>query len=298
MPSAVALVFTSEIAARALVIAVDAPAAALLLAPLDAEAAQLAAAVAYAPIASVSLGVAEGATRTPVSGFGFLVPRDLGVDLLGGLFMSQLFASRAPAGHELITALIGGARWRGVVDAADAEIERRVLAGIDRALGLRGVPRTLAISRWTHAVPQPGVDHVARIAALRRRFAGDAGLALAGAWLDGVAVGDLLLVHGWLAPCRDRIRLVEVVRVAHASHDLLRLGATDVLGRPPRHVADELMRRWAQRTGREAPTLVVERRASDDWSASAEEETYLRQAVREDRACDDDRDPQPLRRRA
>ena len=179
-----------EIAARALVIAVDAPAAALLLAPLDAEAAQLAAAVAYAPIASVSLGVAEGATRTPVSGFGFLVPRDLGVDLLGGLFMSQLFASRAPAGHELITALIGGARWRGVVDAADAEIERRVLAGIDRALGLRGVPRTLAISRWTHAVPQPGVDHVARIAALRRRFAGDAGLALAGAWLDGVAVGD------------------------------------------------------------------------------------------------------------
>jgi oxygen-dependent protoporphyrinogen oxidase len=179
-----------EIAARSLVLAVDAPAAAKLLASLDAEAAQLAAGVAYAPIASVALGVDAGALRRPIAGFGFLVPRDLGVDLLGALFMSQLFSGRAPQGHDLVTALIGGARWPGIVDATDAEIERRVLAGLDRALGLTAAPRVLAISRWPHAVPQPGVDHVARIAALRARFARDAALALAGGWLDGVAVSD------------------------------------------------------------------------------------------------------------
>jgi oxygen-dependent protoporphyrinogen oxidase len=179
-----------EIAARAVVLAVDAPAAARLLAPLDAEAARLAAGVDYAPIASVALGVAAKALRRPIAGFGFLVPRDLGVDLLGALYMSQLFSDRAPPGHELVCALIGGARWPGVVGATEAEIERRVLAGLDRALGLAAAPRVLAISRWTHAVPQPGVDHVARVAALRARFAQDATLALAGAWLDGVAVGD------------------------------------------------------------------------------------------------------------
>jgi oxygen-dependent protoporphyrinogen oxidase len=179
-----------EIAARALVLAVDAPAAARLLAPLDAEAARLAAGIAYAPIASVALGVDVGALRRPIAGFGFLVPRDLGVDLLGALYMSQLFSGRAPHGHELVSALIGGARWPGVVAATDAEIERRVLAGLDRALGLSAAPRVLAISRWTHAVPQPGVDHVARIAALRACLAQDASLALAGAWLDGVAVSD------------------------------------------------------------------------------------------------------------
>jgi protoporphyrinogen/coproporphyrinogen III oxidase len=179
-----------EIAARALVLAVDAPAAARLLESLDGEASRLAAGVAYAPIASVALGVDAGALHRPIAGFGFLVPRELGVDLLGALYMSQLFSGRAPQGHELVTALIGGARWPGVVDASDAEIERRVRAGLDRALGLTAAPRVLAISRWTHAVPQPGIDHIARIAALRARFAQDATLALAGAWLDGVAVSD------------------------------------------------------------------------------------------------------------
>jgi oxygen-dependent protoporphyrinogen oxidase len=179
-----------EIRARALVLAVDAPAAAKLLAPLDGEAAKLAEGVAYAPIASVALGVDPHALRRPIAGFGFLVPRDQGLDLLGALFMSQLFSGRAPAGRELVTALIGGARWRGAVDASDAEITRRVLGGLDRALGLAAEPRVLAITRWTHAVPQPGVDHVERIAALRARFANDPNLAFAGGWLDGVALSD------------------------------------------------------------------------------------------------------------
>jgi oxygen-dependent protoporphyrinogen oxidase len=179
-----------EIRARALVLAVDAPAAAKLLAPLDGEAAKLAEGVAYAPIASVALGVDPHALRRPIAGFGFLVPRDQGLDLLGALFMSQLFSGRAPAGRELVTALIGGARWRGAVDASDAEITRRVLGGLDRALGLAAEPRVLAITRWTHAVPQPGVDHVERIAALRARFANDPNLAFAGGWLDGVSVSD------------------------------------------------------------------------------------------------------------
>jgi oxygen-dependent protoporphyrinogen oxidase len=169
---------------------VDAPAAARLLGPLDGEAARLAAGVAYAPIASVALAIDAGALRRPIAGFGFLVPRQLALDLLGALYMSQLFSGRAPQGHELVTALIGGARWHGVVDATDAEIEQRVLAGLDRALGLTAAPRVLGISRWTHAVPQPGVDHVARIAALRARLEHDESLALAGAWLDGVAVSD------------------------------------------------------------------------------------------------------------
>jgi oxygen-dependent protoporphyrinogen oxidase len=118
------------------------------------------------------------------------VPRDLGLDLLGALFMSQLFAGRAPAGRELVTALIGGARWPGVASAADDEIVTRALAGLDRALGLAAPPRVLAISRWTHAVPQPGVDHLASVAALRARLASDPTLALTGGWLDGVSVAD------------------------------------------------------------------------------------------------------------
>ncbi|HEU4427487.1 MAG TPA: protoporphyrinogen oxidase [Myxococcota bacterium] len=198
---------SGEIRAKSLVLAVDAPAAAKLLAPLDAEAGKLAAGVAYAPIASVALDVDPRALRRPLAGFGFLVPRDQGLDLLGALFMSQLFSGRVPAGRELVSALIGGARWPGVVDASDEEITRRVAAGLDRALGLEATPRVLAISRWTHAVPQPGVDHPARIAALRARFASGPPLAFAGGWLDGVALSDafasgLAAGRGLVGPAR------------------------------------------------------------------------------------------------
>jgi oxygen-dependent protoporphyrinogen oxidase len=179
-----------EVAARTLVVAADAPAAARLFAPLDPEAAQIAAGIRYVPIASVSLDVDPRALRRPLGGFGFLVPRDQGLDLLGALFMSQLFSGRAPAGRELVTALIGGARWPVVHDASDDEVARRVCAGLDRALGLTAAPRVLAISRWTHAVAQPAADHAARVAALRARFAETPSLQLAGGWLDGVALGD------------------------------------------------------------------------------------------------------------
>jgi hypothetical protein len=89
---------------------------------------------------------------------------------------------------------------------------------------------------------------------------------------DAFAEGDLLLIHGWLPPCRDRLRLAEVVRVERGSHDLLQLGGFDVIGREAQSLARDLMERLAKRMGSAAPLLIVERRAAEHWSASAEEE--------------------------
>jgi oxygen-dependent protoporphyrinogen oxidase len=178
--------------AQAVVLAADAAGAAALLSTLDAEAAAFLRGLAHAPIASVALALDEGATGQPIAGFGFLVPRDVGLDLLGALFMSRLFPERAPAGSQLVTAMLGGLRWPGALDAADEEILRRVHAGLDRALGLRGTPRTLAITRWPRAVPQPGPGHVSALRAIRARLAAFPPLALAGGCWDGVALGSAL----------------------------------------------------------------------------------------------------------
>ena len=59
-------------------------------------------------------------------------------------------------------------------------------------LGLREAPRPLAVTRWRRAVPQPGVDHPRLVAVLRDRIARRPRLALAGAYLDGVAFGEAL----------------------------------------------------------------------------------------------------------
>ena len=65
-------------------------------------------------------------------------------------------------------------------------------AGLDRALGLRDEPDFLGIARWPAAIPQPDREHPRRIAALGRALADYPRLALAGGYLDGVAVGDAI----------------------------------------------------------------------------------------------------------
>ncbi len=177
---------------RAVVLATDAAGAATLLAPLDAAAAAFLRALPHAPLVSAALGLDAGATSIPLEGFGFLVPRDQGIELLGALFMSRLFAGRAPAGSELVTAMIGGLRWPGALDAPDDVLLARIQAGLDRALGLREAPRVLELTRWTRAVPQPGPGHAAAVRAIRARLAPLPPLALAGSCWDGVALGEVL----------------------------------------------------------------------------------------------------------
>ena len=182
----------SSLRAEKVVLAADAAGAAELLAPLDAEAAARARALPFAPIVSLALALDADATARPLAGFGFLVPRDLGLDLLGALFMSRLFARRAPAGSELVTAMIGGLRWPAAIDAPDEVLLERVHAGLERALGLRRAARPLAITRWPRAVPQPGPGHPAGVRAIRERLGSFPPLALAGACWDGVALGEAL----------------------------------------------------------------------------------------------------------
>jgi oxygen-dependent protoporphyrinogen oxidase len=181
-----------ELRAAGLVLAAPAPASAALLGRLDGDAAATLGAIGYAPVASVSLSLASGSTRTPVRGFGYLVPRGEGDALLGCLFPSQLFPGRAPAGRELLTLLAGGLRKPEALDWDDARLAGALVAEVDRVLGLREAPRVLAITRWPRAVPQPGRDHVRRVAAARERLARLPRLALAGAHLDGVAFGEAL----------------------------------------------------------------------------------------------------------
>jgi oxygen-dependent protoporphyrinogen oxidase len=176
--------------ARSVVVATQAPEAAVLLRALDGEAADLLEGIAYAPVASVSFAVDPAGARERIRGFGFLVPPGREPALLGCLFMSQLFPGRAPAGRELCTVLAGGTFHPELLELADDALADRVRGALVRALGLRGEARPLAITRWPRAVPQPVAGHRARVDAIRARLAGHPSLALAGAWLDGVAFAD------------------------------------------------------------------------------------------------------------
>ncbi len=175
------------------VVATPAAEASQLLRSASPEVAQALAGIEYAPIVGVPLGVEPAAVRTPIEGFGFLVGRDAGLQLLGCLFMSRLFENRAPEGREQLHCMLGGVRWPEAIDTPDDVLVERLYQDLDRTLGLRGEPKALAVTRWERAVAQPGCDHLKRLAAVGMRLREMPGLALAGGYLHGVSVGDALV---------------------------------------------------------------------------------------------------------
>ncbi len=181
-----------RVRAMRVVLAVPADQAAEILRGVSSDLADELAAIEYASIVGLSFGVDPSAVREKIEGFGFLVSRRAEINLLGCLYMSQLFPSRAPVGRELLQCLVGGARWPEAVDLPDDEIVQQVCADLDRILGLREEPRILAVTRWRQAIPQPRRDHVARIARVRKRLAEFPGIALAGSYLGGISVSDSL----------------------------------------------------------------------------------------------------------
>lgn len=180
----------NRLRAGRLVVAAPAREAGEILRGVSAEAADALDRIAYAPIVGVAVGLAPDDVRTPVRGFGFLVPRSADLRLLGCLYMSQLFKGRAPAGRELLQCMIGGRRWPDVLDLPDDAIAAQVLSDLDRVLGLKGEPSVLTVTRWPRAVPQPDRDHVKTIARIRALLADQPRLALAGSYLAGVGVPD------------------------------------------------------------------------------------------------------------
>ena len=179
-------------AARRLVVAVPADAAAVLLAESTAGASRLLADIPYAPVAVVSLGYRRADVGHPLDGFGFLVPRQEGLAVLGCLFPSALFPGRAPADHVALAAFVGGRTNPEIVGRDDAEILATVEGELGRALDLRGEPAYQHLRRWPRAIPQYELGHgrfVERAAEIERTLPG---LRLGGNYLRGISVPDCI----------------------------------------------------------------------------------------------------------
>lgn len=175
--------------AARLVVATPAGAAAALLRPLSPRLAELLEGVEYPPLASVSLAYERDEVSHPCDGFGFLAPRAAGLRTLGAIFGSSLFPGRAPEGWHAFTCFVGGATDPGAGALDDGELVAQVAADLGRAVGARGEPRVLSVTRWPRAIPQYTLGHRARVAEMEREAA-SAGVRLLGNYLHGVSVGE------------------------------------------------------------------------------------------------------------
>jgi oxygen-dependent protoporphyrinogen oxidase len=182
----------ATVAAPAVILAAPAPHAALMLAGLDRELADLLAAISFVSTAAVFLGYRRADVGHPLDGHGVMVPWTEGRRTNACTFFSSKFPGRAPAGHVLLRGFLGSARDPDVLRSSDAELAQIVREELGPLLGLRGEPVLARVYRWPLGTPQMEVGHLARMARIEARLATGPGLLLAGAGLRGTGLPDCI----------------------------------------------------------------------------------------------------------
>ena len=182
----------ATIQSNSLIIATPSFVAANLLDEHAPELTHLLADIPYTTLAAVPLAYRTEQVARRLDGFGFLAPRGQGLRTLGSIWNSSLFPSRAPDGFVLTNNFIGGETDRDAMQLSDDEWTDIVHRDLQTVLGITGTPIRLPITRWARAIPQYNLGHATRIATIEAALVRRPGLHLAGNYLHGVALGDLI----------------------------------------------------------------------------------------------------------
>ncbi|QJY49448.1 protoporphyrinogen oxidase [Pseudonocardia broussonetiae] len=170
----------------AVVLAVPAPAAAKLLAGVAPAAARAAGEIELASSVVVALAFrdADAATLPPTSGT--LVAADEPLHVKGVTHSGTKWAHLAGDGVVRLRASLGRFGEAPALQVDDDELVARVRADLATLTGVTAAPVAVHVQRWGGGLPQYGVGHLDRVAAIEDGL--PAGLAVAGAALHGVGV--------------------------------------------------------------------------------------------------------------
>jgi oxygen-dependent protoporphyrinogen oxidase len=157
---------------------------------LDGELSQLLDGIPYAPMNVICFGYEQDKIERDLDGFGYLIPKKEGCEILGTLWDSSIFPERAPEGHVMLRSMMGGATNPEAVELSDAEVKERTMAELKKIMGVGAEPDFVRIFRHQRAIPQYVVGHAERLAAIDERLKAHSGLILTGNAFFGIGLND------------------------------------------------------------------------------------------------------------
>ncbi|MBH0193475.1 MAG: protoporphyrinogen oxidase [Nitrospira sp.] len=182
----------SSCSAEAVVLATPAYVSADLLRPLTPIAGGLLEMIPYASTATIAMAYPEQLVMGVVEGFGFIVPRIQGRDLIAATWTSLKWPHRAPAGQVLIRCYVGGVGREAILQLNDTELVAKVRAELSALCGITANPTYVEVNRWWKAMPQYTLGHLHRLAQLEAALSRYPGLVLTGAGYRGVGIPDCI----------------------------------------------------------------------------------------------------------
>ena len=178
----------NPVRADGVVLATPAFVTAELLGRLDAELAEAHASIPYASSVVVTLAFSTDDV-TPLDGYGYVIPRAEGGDVLACTWSSQKWEARAPAGSALVRVYGGRFGGRDLTLETDAELVALARRELE-LLGVTAEPTLMRVQRWPLGMPQYVLGHPERVERIEALVAQHPGLAVAGAAYRGVGIPD------------------------------------------------------------------------------------------------------------
>jgi protoporphyrinogen/coproporphyrinogen III oxidase len=178
--------------AEAVCLALPAYVSARLLKNVDCQLASELNSIPYESTAIVNLAYQREDISHLLDGFGFVVPFIEKRSLIACTFSSVKFPNRAPEGHVLLRAFVGGALQPEKFALDEGEIIQRVRDDLRDLLGIETPPLFTEVAKWHRSMPQYHVGHLERVKRIDERVAALPGLVLAGNAYLGIGIPDCI----------------------------------------------------------------------------------------------------------
>lgn len=179
--------------ARHIVIASPAENAAQLITPLNKQLGDLLSSIEYAPLSVIHLGFERSAIQHPLNSAGFLVPRQEKISINGNLWMSSLFADKAPDNQVLLSSYLGGARHPEMIHLSEQASIDEVLKNIKPLLGIQSSPIMTKIDRHYKALPLYHGHYHDKLSAIEAHLNTLSGLHIEANYKGGVSIRDRIV---------------------------------------------------------------------------------------------------------
>jgi oxygen-dependent protoporphyrinogen oxidase len=182
----------SALSVDSLVLATPAYVSAELVRPLTPIAGGLLEMIPYASTATIAMAYPRAAVSSAAEGFGFVVPRAEGRDLIAATWTSLKWPHRAPPDQLLVRCYVGGVGREAILKLDDQALIARVRAELASMCGVTAEPGYVEVNRWIRAMPQYTLGHLERLNQTEAALSRYGGLFLTGAGYRGVGIPDCI----------------------------------------------------------------------------------------------------------
>ena len=139
----------------------------------------------------VTIAMGFGETAEIPFGFGYLAPEQEKRFAMGALFSTHMFPGRAPKGHMLLEALVGGRRHPEKLQLDDDVLVRETYSDLRQLIHLPDPPVFTKVLRPDHGIPQLEIGYPELLAWRNRLVESNAGLYVCGFGWEGIGINDM-----------------------------------------------------------------------------------------------------------